>query len=77
MLDAGTRLGPYEIEVLLGRGGMGEMYRGRDVRLRRPVAIKVLAPALVTSREAVERFRREAEAASALVHPSMRSDHGR
>jgi serine/threonine-protein kinase len=71
MLERGARLGPYEIETLLGRGGMGEVYRGRDTRLRRPVAIKVLAPGLVRSPDAIARFRREAETASALNHPHV------
>jgi serine/threonine-protein kinase len=71
MLEQGVRLGPYEIESLLGRGGMGEVYRGRDVRLRRPVAIKILATTLVADRDAIERFRREAETTSALNHPNI------
>ena len=71
MLERGARLGPYEIESLLGRGGMGEVYRGRDVRLRRPVAVKILAPELVRDREGIARFRREAETASALNHPNI------
>ncbi|HVL68537.1 MAG TPA: protein kinase [Vicinamibacterales bacterium] len=71
MLARGTRLGPYEIESFLGRGGMGEVYRGRDVRLGRAVALKILAPALVRDEDALARFRREAETASALNHPHI------
>jgi eukaryotic-like serine/threonine-protein kinase len=70
-MQTGTRLGPYEIQSLLGKGGMGEVYRGTDTRLRRPVAIKVLAPSLVQDADALARFRREAETASALNHPNI------
>ena len=69
-LDSGTRLGPYEILAPLGAGGMGEVYRGRDTRLDRLVAIKVL-PADATSAQAFERFEREAKAIAALNHPGF------
>ena len=68
---AGDRLGPYEVLGKLGEGGMGEVYRGLDVRLRRPVAIKILAPHMLRDREAIGRFKREAETASALNHPNI------
>ena len=70
-LAAGQRLGPYEIVAPLGAGGMGEVYRGRDVRLDRPVAIKVMAPELASDPERRARFEREARAASALDHPHI------
>ncbi|HEV8413582.1 MAG TPA: serine/threonine-protein kinase, partial [Bryobacteraceae bacterium] len=69
-LSAGDRLGPYEIQSQIGAGGMGEVYRARDPRLNRDVAIKVLPQAFATD-AARERFRREARAASALNHPNI------
>jgi serine/threonine-protein kinase len=69
-LEAGSRLGPYEIVGLLGSGGMGEVYRARDPRLDREVAIKVL-PDGVADREHLRRFEHEARAAGALNHPSV------
>src|SRR5215217_5362861 len=69
-LDSGTRLGPYEILAPLGAGGMGEVYRARDTRLDRLVAIKVLS-ANATSAQALERFEREAKAIAALNHPGI------
>ena len=65
-LAAGSRLGPYEIVSAIGAGGMGEVYRARDTRLARTVAIKVLAPRLLGDPELRQRFEREAQAASAL-----------
>ena len=70
-LSAGTRLGPYEILAPLGAGGMGEVYRARDTRLLREVAIKVLPPSLADRPEALERFEREAQAVAALSHPHI------
>lgn len=67
-LSPGTRLGPYEIVAPLGAGGMGEVYRARDTRLERIVAIKVLAPHLSSSPEFRERFEREAQTISSLNH---------
>jgi eukaryotic-like serine/threonine-protein kinase len=72
---AGTRLGPYEIEVLLAVGGMGEVYRARDSRLGRAVAIKVLPPIHADASDRVERFAREARAAAALNHPNILAVH--
>jgi Tol biopolymer transport system component/predicted Ser/Thr protein kinase len=70
-LKAGDLLGPYEIGALLGAGGMGEVYRARDTRLDRTVAIKVLPAALAADHQFRERFEREARAISALEHPNV------
>ena len=67
----GAKLGPYEIQSTLGAGGMGEVYRARDSRLDRAVAIKVLPPHLSDSTEAKQRFEREARAISSLNHPNI------
>ena len=69
-LSAGTRLGPYEILAAIGAGGMGEVYKARDIRLHRDVAIKVL-PQTFATEATRERFQREARAASALNHPNI------
>jgi len=74
-LEKGTRVGDYEIQSLLGAGGMGEVYRARDLRLRRDVAVKVL-PAIVSSdSERMRRFEQEATAAAALNHPNILAVH--
>jgi serine/threonine protein kinase len=67
-LTSGTRLGSYEVIGPLGAGGMGEVYRGRDTRLKREVAIKVLPEALAQDPDALARFRREAELLATLNH---------
>lgn len=74
-LVAGTRLGPYEILSPLGAGGMGEVYRARDTRLRRDVAIKVLPRDLSSDSEAIVRFERETRAIAALSHPNILAIH--
>src|SRR5271156_5430499 len=71
MLATGSKLGPYEIVAPLGAGGMGEVYRARDTRLDRTVAIKILPPHLSEKPEARERFEREARAISSLSHPNI------
>jgi serine/threonine protein kinase/Tol biopolymer transport system component len=70
-LSAGTRLGPYEIVALLGAGGMGEVYRATDPRLRREVAIKVLPAGIAGDAARVRRFEQEALAAAGLNHPNI------
>ncbi|MEJ2078533.1 MAG: protein kinase [Acidobacteriota bacterium] len=70
-LTPGTRLGPYEIVALLGAGGMGEVYRARDTRLGRDVAVKVLPQHLSSSAEVRARFEREARTVSSLNHPNI------
>jgi serine/threonine-protein kinase len=74
-LPAGTRLGPYEIVSPLGAGGMGEVYRARDGRLERNVAVKVLPESLVADQDALARFEREAKAIAALSHPNILAIH--
>ncbi len=74
-LAAGTRLGPYEILAPLGAGGMGDVYRARDTRLDREVAIKTLPEQVAFSPEALGRFEREARAVAALSHPGILAIH--
>src|SRR6266404_3472755 len=74
-LESGSRLGPYEIVALLGAGGMGEVYRARDTRLERTVAVKVLSSALAATPDLKARFEREARAISALNHPNICTLH--
>ena len=70
-LAAGSRLGPYEVLAPLGAGGMGEVYRARDTRLGREVAIKVLPAELASDPTRLKRFEKEARSASALNHPNI------
>src|ERR1700682_1352826 len=70
-LIAGERLGPYEILAPIGAGGMGEVYRARDIKLKRDVALKVLPEAFARDPERMARFQREAEALAALNHPNI------
>ena len=74
-LDRGTRLGPYEIIAPIGAGGMGEVYRGRDTRLERSVAVKVLPAAFAANAMLRQRFEREARAISQLNHPNICTLH--
>ena len=75
-LAAGARLGPYEIVALIGVGGMGEVYRGRDTKLNRDVAIKVLPESVGLDPERLSRFHREAQLLAALNHPNIAQVHG-
>ena len=70
-LSTGQRLGPYQIVAPLGAGGMGEVYRAKDTKLDREVAIKVLPAELAESARALTRFEREAKAVAALSHPNI------
>jgi len=74
-LSSGTKLGPYEIHSLLGAGGMGEVYRARDTRLGRDVAIKVLPEALANDADRLRRFEQEARTIAALNHPNILGIH--
>lgn len=74
-LTVGTRLGPYEIQSLLGAGGMGEVYRARDTRLERDVALKVLRANLSSDPCLRQRMEREAKAVSKLSHPHICTLH--
>src|SRR5512141_1328922 len=70
-LTTGTRLGAYEILAPIGAGGMGEVYRARDTKLNRDVAIKVLPDLLAADPDRLARFEREARAVAALSHPNI------
>ncbi len=74
-LNAGTRLGPYEILAPIGAGGMGEVYRARDERLKRDVAIKVLPASFSQDADRLRRFEQEAQAAGGLNHPNITAVH--
>ena len=74
-LERGTHLGPYEIQSFIGAGGMGEVYKARDTRLNRAVAIKMLPPAIASDPERRARFEREARAVAALNHPHICTVH--
>ena len=70
-LTTGAHVGPYEILGLIGAGGMGEVYRARDPRLQRAVAVKVLPATYSSDRERLQRFEQEARAAAAISHPNI------
>ena len=72
-LTSGTQLGPYEIQSPIGAGGMGEVYRARDARLNRDVAIKILPASFSADAERLQRFAQESRAAAALNHPNILS----
>jgi|SRR5580700_11972203 serine/threonine protein kinase len=74
-LTSGTKLGPYEIQSQLGAGGMGEVYRARDTRLERIVAIKVLPASFSAEPERLRRFEQEARSVAALNHPNILAVH--
>ncbi len=75
-LNPGTKLGPYEVLSLVGKGGMGEVYRARDTKLGREVAIKVLPEAFAQDKERLARFEREARLLASLNHPGIATLHG-
>jgi serine/threonine protein kinase len=75
-LPAGTHLGPYEVTAQIGVGGMGEVYRATDTKLKRDVAIKVLPDSLAADPERLARFQREAEVLASLNHPNIAHIHG-
>src|SRR6267154_4091 len=75
-LAPGSRIGPYEIVSTLGAGGMGEVYRARDAKLNRDVAIKVLLPAVANDPDRLARFSREAQVLASLNHPNIAQIYG-
>jgi serine/threonine protein kinase len=75
-LTPGTRLGPYEVAAQIGEGGMGQVYRATDTKLKRQVAIKILPPALAADHGRLVRFQREAEVLAALNHPHIAAIYG-
>ena len=75
-LTPGARIGPYEVTGALGAGGMGEVYRARDTRLGRDVALKLLPPALSADPDRLRRFEREAKTLAALNHPHIAQIYG-
>jgi serine/threonine protein kinase len=75
-LTTGTRIGSYEVVDLLGSGGMGEVYRARDTRLNRDVAIKVLPEAFASDAERLARFKREAQVLASLNHAHIAAIYG-
>src|ERR1700675_2118597 len=76
ILSVGEKLGPYEIVAPLGKGGMGEVYRARDTKLNREVAIKVLPAAFARDPERLARFEREAKVLASLNHPNIATIYG-
>ena len=75
-VTAGTQLGPYEVVGLIGTGGMGEVYRARDTKLGRDVALKVLPDLFADDPERLARFQREARVLASLNHPNIASIYG-
>src|SRR5713101_6808439 len=76
ILEPGVRIGPYEILALIGAGGMGEVYRARDTKLKRDVALKVLPDAFAGNADRMARFQREAEVLASLNHPNIAHIYG-
>src|SRR5262249_50222021 len=70
-LQVGQQLGSYKVTALLGKGGMGEVYRATDTRLKRDVAIKILPEEFLSNHDRVNRFQREAEVLASLNHPNI------
>lgn len=75
-LPPGTSFGPYEIVVAIGAGGMGEVYRARDIKLNRDIALKILPEAFTSDRDRLARFRREAQLLASLNHPNIAAVYG-
>jgi eukaryotic-like serine/threonine-protein kinase len=75
-ITVGARLGPYEVAGLLGSGGMGEVYRARDTKLNRDVALKVLPDAFTADPDRLARFKREAQLLASLNHPKIAAIYG-
>ena len=75
-LTPGTRVGAYEVVSLLGEGGMGQVYRARDTKLNRDVALKILPEAFAFDGDRIARFRREAQVLAALNHPNIAAIYG-
>ena len=75
-LQPGTTLGPYEVTAKIGEGGMGEVYRARDTKLDRDVALKVLPQAFTDDPDRLARFEREAKVLASLNHPNIAAIHG-
>jgi eukaryotic-like serine/threonine-protein kinase len=76
VLTPGSRLGPYDIQALIGQGGMGEVYRAHDTRLKRDVALKVLPQSFASDLDRLARFEREAQVLGSLNHPHIASIYG-
>src|SRR5688572_16128528 len=76
MLSPGSRLGSYEIVAAIGEGGMGEVYRARDAKLHRDVALKVLPEAFAADADRLARFAREAQVLASLNHPNIAQIYG-
>ena len=76
MIEPGTRLGPYVIAAPIGSGGMGEVYRAHDTRLKRDVALKILPESFASDADRLARFQREAEVLASLNHPNIAGIHG-
>src|SRR5262245_3363011 len=74
-LRVGTQLGSHEITALLGKGGMGEVYRARDTKLKREVAVKIIPDEFSRDPDRVSRFQREAEVLASLNHPNIAAIH--
>src|SRR5512143_267907 len=75
-LSTGARLGVYEVTALIGEGGMGQVYRARDTKLNRDVALKILPDAFASDPDRLARFTREAQTLAALNHPNIAHIHG-
>ena len=76
MLVSGAQLGPYTITTSIGAGGMGEVYRARDMRLKRDVALKIVPESFATDADRLARFQREAEVLASLNYPNIAAIHG-